>query len=83
MTFSVCGQLHIEEVDEGALVFDSTSGATTLIGQNAKLLLDSMSRLGTVDEPNLVELCSKMREDGSELSSILASLEASRLVFRC
>lgn len=83
MRLSVSSDLLIEVVEEGALVFDSSSGATTLISNDALLVVGAVRRLGTPDEADLEATSGLMLAEGSNLSSILASLEKTRLVFRC
>jgi hypothetical protein len=82
--FSVCSELMIEAVEDGALVFNLSSGATTLISKDALVVVNIMRRLGKkVDQSELEVACSSLNSDGSDLSGVLASLEKSLLVFRC
>ena len=83
MRLSVNSELLIEVVEDGALVFDSSSGATTLINQNALSMVDTIRRLGKVAESDLEATYGLLGADGFELSSVLASLEKTRLIFRC
>lgn len=83
MRFSVNSELLIEVVEDGALVFDLSSGATTLINQNALSMVDTIGSLGKVAESDLEAIYGLLGADGFELSSVLASLEKTRLIFRC
>jgi hypothetical protein len=76
-------KLLIEQCDDGSLVFDPDTGATTLLNDKATALLRSLHRLDRVAE---VDLCSAMKHlwgDVGDFPVILALLEESRLVFRC
>lgn len=83
MRLSVNPHLLIEAVDEGALVFDASSGATTLIGQSALFVIDTVRHNGGIDEADLDATIGTILMDGSKLSSVLASLEKIRLISRC
>lgn len=83
MRFSVNSEFMIDAVEDGALVFDLSSGATTLICQSAFFVVDTVYRLGKVDRQDLEETCGTILADGSELSCILALLEKTRLIIRC
>lgn len=83
MSLSVNSELLSEVVEEGALIFDLSSGTTTLIGQNALSVVDTIRRLGVTDEAALGAIYGTVFADGSELSGVLASLEKIRLIIRC
>ena len=76
-------RLLIEQCDDGALVFNLETGATTLLNDRAAGLLRCLLSLGQLTE---ADLCSAMKilwGDVSDFSSIFSSLEKSQLVFRC
>jgi hypothetical protein len=75
---SVSDTILIEKVDDGGLVFDINSGATTLINHVALKFLTTLRQLGKVD---LQEIA--LAVGGVETDDILASLEKSQLVHRC
>jgi len=82
-TLSASSRLLIEQCEDGALVFNLDTGATTLLNERASVLLRSLLCLGEVAE---AELCSAVKQlwvDVSDFSVILSSLEKSQLVFRC
>jgi hypothetical protein len=75
---SINDSILIEAVDDGGLVFDMGSGATTLINNVALGLLNTLRQLGSVDE---VELSAAV--GATSFAETLASLEKIRLIHRC
>lgn len=81
----VASETVIEVCEEGSLVFDCSSGSTTLLNEKALFLLSSLRRLGRVTEEDLFSLSAQvpMWNSFSDFSQVLSSLEEARLVARC
>jgi len=76
--------LLIEPLEDGtALVFDQSTGATTLINDRALTLLNLLRYSGVVSERALSSMANQYFSSASEFSDILIALEKSRLVIRC
>ncbi len=81
--FSLCSGLLIETVEDGALIYNLNSGATSLISNNALGLLNTVRCHGKLGQSELERIFGTLNSDGSDLSCMLASLEKSKLIFRC
>lgn len=81
--FSLCSGLLIETVEDGALIYNLNSGATSLICNSALGLLNAVRCHGKVDQSELERILGSLNSDASDLSSVLASLEKYQLIFRC
>ena len=82
-TLSASSGLLIEQCDDGSLVFNLDTGATTLLDDKASVLLRSLLSLGEVAESELRSHMNQLWSETSDFSAIFASLENSQLVFRC
>lgn len=82
-SISINNSLLIETVEDGALVFDSNSGATTLINHNALTLLNTLQLHGRIDESEFFATINGVDPRCTDANDVLALLERSRLVYRC
>jgi len=76
-------RLLIEQCEDGSLVYNESTGATTLLNENAGSILRLLCSLGEVAETELRSTTKRILGDIVDFPVILASLEESRLVFRC
>jgi hypothetical protein len=76
--------LRIRDCDEGVLVFDESSGKTSLLNHQGALALSALSPEHGVDEA-VARLASNMdKEDDSQaFQDLISSLENSGLIVRC
>jgi hypothetical protein len=80
---SVATGLLIEPMEDGAaLVFDQSTGATTLVNCRALAFLELLCHSGVVSELALSSLENQAFSSASDFSEILISLEKSKLVIR-
>lgn len=75
--------LLFEEVEDGALIFDQSSGATTLSSGLGLAVIKSLRSLGALDEAALRAAVQDMGEAPENFTDVLISLEKSQLIFRC
>jgi hypothetical protein len=75
---SINDSILIEAVDDGGLVFDMGSGATTLINNVALGLMNTLRQLGCADEFEL-----SVAVGAASFAETLASLEKIQLIHRC
>ena len=73
----------IEQCEDESLVFDLDSGATTFLSTEAAFLLDFLTKSPSISEFDLCSASTPNLSDAGDLLQTLASLEKSRLVFRC
>lgn len=82
-TISASSRLLIEQCDDGALVFNLDTGATSLLNDRASALLRSLLSMGEVAESELRSDINQLWSETSDFSAIFSSLEKLQLVFRC
>jgi len=82
-TISASSRLLIEQCDDGALVFNLDTGATTLLNNRASALLRFLLPLGEVAETEFRADVNQLWSETSDFSAIFSLLEDSQLVFRC
>ena len=75
--------LLVEEVEDGALIFDLNTGATTLSSGLGLAMIKSLRSLGALDESALRAAVQEMGEVPEDFTDTLVSLEKSQLIFRC
>ena len=82
-TVSASSRLLIEQCEDGALVFNLDTGATTLLNERASTLLTFLLSVGEVAESELRSDINQLWNETSDFSAIFSSLENSQLIFRC
>lgn len=75
--------LLFEEVEDGALIFDPNTGATTLSSGLGLAMIKSLRSLGALDEAALRAAVQGMGEVAENFTDTLVLLEKSQLIFRC
>lgn len=75
--------LLFEEVEDGALIFDQNTGATTLSSGLGLAMIKSLRSLGALDEAALRAAVQGGGELADNFADTLISLEKSQLIFRC
>lgn len=69
--------------DEGALVFNHESGATSFVDSKALLVLEQVGILGVVMETALFQAVEREFDNRFNFDSVVSLLEKSRLLIRC
>lgn len=80
--FTASGNLLIERCEEGALVFNTATGETTLLNEALLFLLSTIQQQGVVDRFALDKLCGGRAEiEVAQVDHWLAMLLESQLLF--